>query len=230
MTALILQARLDSSRLPGKALLPLGERPVIQALMAALKTVAADIHVLACAADSEAAFAPLARLEGFYIYGGPKEDVLERYCDVIRRYTPDRIIRATGDNPFVFADAAWAIHRESREASYGAYRNLPYGAGVESVDALALLRAEKEARLPDEREHVCPYLYTHPEIFSLHCPDAPPSLARPGLRITIDTKEDYQRALALNAALTRRFGNSPERYSGRAVIEAAIQSGLMERP
>ncbi|MDR1211532.1 MAG: spore coat protein, partial [Spirochaetaceae bacterium] len=113
MTALVLQARLDSSRLPRKALLPLGGRPLIQAVMAALKTVAADIHVLACAADSEAAFAPFARAEGFYIYGGPKEDVLKRYCDVIRLYGPDRVIRATGDNPFVFADAAWAVHCES---------------------------------------------------------------------------------------------------------------------
>jgi spore coat polysaccharide biosynthesis protein SpsF len=200
---------------------------MIQALMAALKTIPADMHVLACPADSLAAFAPLAGAEGFTIYGGPKEDVLKRYCGVIRRYKPDRIIRATGDNPFVFVDAAWAIHLESLGASYGAYQDLPYGAGVEAVDALALLRAEAEACLPPEREHVCPYLYTHPEIFSLHCPGAPQALARPALRLTVDTREDYERALVLEEALTGRFGNSPERFSGRAVIEAA--EGLAEQ-
>jgi spore coat polysaccharide biosynthesis protein SpsF len=196
--------------------------------MAALKTVAADIHVLACAADSEAAFAPLAASEGFYIYGGPKEDVLARYCDVIRHYKPSRVIRATGDNPFVFADAAWSLHCESLDASYGAYQNLPYGAGTEAVSASALLRAEKEALLPDEREHVCPYLYRHPELFSLHRPPAPDALARPGLRLTVDTPEDYERALVLEAALTGRFGNSPERFSGRAVIEAVACFKEME--
>jgi spore coat polysaccharide biosynthesis protein SpsF len=191
--------------------------------MAALKTVPADIHVLACAADSEDAFTPFARAEGFYIYGGPKEDVLARYCEVIRAYKPDRIIRATGDNPFVFADAAWAVHCESlkAQAAYGAYRDLPYGAGTEAVDALALLRAETLARLPDEREHVCPYLYKHPELFCLYRPCAPSSLARPALRITIDTKEDYERALVLEEALNARFGNSPERFKGGSVIEAA---------
>jgi spore coat polysaccharide biosynthesis protein SpsF len=199
--------------------------------MAALKTTPADVHVLACAADSEAAFAPLAEAEGFCIYGGPKEDVLKRYCDVIRRYKPDRIIRATGDNPFVFADAAWAIHCESlgARASYGAYRRLPLGGGVEAVDVRALLRAEAEAGLPGEREHVCPYLYAHPELFSLYRPDAPGPLARPALRITIDTKEDYERACILEEALAARFGNSPERFSGRAVIEAAVRAGLLER-
>jgi spore coat polysaccharide biosynthesis protein SpsF len=229
MTALILQARLDSSRLPRKALLPLGGRPMIQAVMAALKTVPADIHVLACAADSLDAFAPLAAAEGFAIYGGPKEDVLRRFCDVIRRYEPDRVIRATGDNPFVFADAARAIHGACLEAnaSYGAYLDLPYGAGTEAVDARALLRAEAEASLPSEREHVCPYLYTHPELFSLYRPKAPPALALPELRLTVDTKEDYERALVLEEALTGRFGNSPERFLGRAVIEAA--AGLRER-
>jgi spore coat polysaccharide biosynthesis protein SpsF len=209
---------------------------MVQALMTALKTVPADIHVLACPVDSLDAFAPLAAAGGFVLYGGPKEDVLRRYCDVIRRYKPDRIIRATGDNPFVFADAAWAIHSESLavHSSYGAYQDLPYGAGTEAVEAQALLRAEAEASLPSEREHVCPYLYTHPEFFSLHRPKAPPALALPALRLTVDTKEDYERALVLEAALTGRFGDSPERFCGRAIIETAAGllgqgNGLPER-
>ncbi|MDR2482685.1 MAG: spore coat protein, partial [Treponema sp.] len=78
MTALILQARLDSSRLPGKALLPLGGRPLIFRVMEALKTLPVDRHVLACPEDCAAPFGPLAEEAGFELSPGPKEDVLRR--------------------------------------------------------------------------------------------------------------------------------------------------------
>jgi spore coat polysaccharide biosynthesis protein SpsF len=203
MTALVLQARLDSTRLPGKALLPLGGEPLIFRVMAALAMVGADAHILACPSDAEAAFAPLAERAGFRIVVGSKEDVLERYCGAIRATGADRVIRATGDNPFVFPDAAAAIARDAAElgADYGAYAGLPHGAGVEAVASEALLRAEREAFLPAEREHVCPYLYGHPELFGLHRPLAPVRWRAPGIRVTVDTAEDYERALALHAAL-----------------------------
>lgn len=203
MTAVVLQARLDSSRLPGKALLPLGGEPLLFRVMAALSSVSAEAHVLACPADAEAAFAPLAERAGFRVVVGSKDDVLERYCDAVRATGADRIVRATGDNPFVFPDAADAVNRESEKlgADYGAYAALPYGAGVESVAAEALLRAEREARLPAEREHVCPYLYNHPELFALHRPLAPAEWRAPQVRLTVDTAADYGRAQSLYAAL-----------------------------
>ncbi|MFA6506853.1 MAG: NTP transferase domain-containing protein [Treponemataceae bacterium] len=203
MTAVILQARLDSSRLPLKALLPLDGEPLVFRVMSALRAVHADAYVLACPADSEASFAPYAERAGFRVVVGSKEDVLERYCDALRATGADRVIRATGDNPFVFPDAADAINRESilLGADYGAFASLPYGAGVEAVSAEALLRAEREARLPLEREHVCPYLYGHPELFTLHRPLAPFAWRGPDVRITVDTAADYERANALYAAM-----------------------------
>jgi spore coat polysaccharide biosynthesis protein SpsF len=207
VTALVLQARLDSTRLPGKCLLPLGDTPLILMVMEALRAVPADLHVLACAEDCAASFGPLAEQGGFTIFPGPKDDVLARYCRVIRRFGVDRVIRATGDNPFVFAAAAEAVNAEALalEADYAAYRGLPLGAGVESVAAEALLRAEAEAEAPEEREHVCPYLYGRPELFALHQPLAPQKW-RGRARLTVDTAEDYGRALALAAALSRLDG------------------------
>jgi spore coat polysaccharide biosynthesis protein SpsF len=197
MTTLILQARLDSSRLPNKALLPLGGEPLVFRVMEALKRVRAEAHVLASPADFEAAFAPLAERAGFALIIGPKEDVLARYCISLRRFQAERVIRATGDNPFVFTDAADAINAEAAalNADYAAYAGLPYGAGVESVAAEALFRAEREAALPREREHVCPYLYEHPELFTLHRPLAPQKWRNPALRLTVDTREDYENAV-----------------------------------
>ena len=218
MTALILQGRLDSTRLPRKALLPLGEKPMILRAMEALRTVAADIHILACPDDCLAAFEPLAASAGFVLVTGPKDDVLGRYCIAVRRHQPEWVIRATADNPFVFADAASALLLEGRSlgADYSGYSSLPYGAGVEAVRSAALLRAGAEASLPTEREHVCPYLYNHGELFFLHRPLAPRPWRRPEIRLTVDTAEDYDRARLLYDALSR-FPRET-RFSGETII------------
>jgi spore coat polysaccharide biosynthesis protein SpsF len=217
MNAIILQARLDSSRLPGKALLLLEGKPLVLCVMEALNNIPCDLRVLACTEDSLAAFTPLAKEAGFEIFAGPKDNVLERYCQVIRRFNIKRVIRATGDNPFVFTDAADTINTEASalNADYSGYSGLPIGAGVESVNAEALLHAEEQASSPYDREHVCPYLYAHPEFFKLHRPLAPLRWQGPNIRLTIDTQEDFARACELYAALK----DEPHRYQGNTIIK-----------
>jgi spore coat polysaccharide biosynthesis protein SpsF len=226
MTAVVLQARLDSSRLPNKALLPLNGKPLVFRVMEALKTVKADLYVLASPKDCAASFASLAEEAGFVFYEGPRDDVLGRYCRAIRRFAIDRVIRATGDNPFVFADAADALNEEaaSLNAAYSGYSGLPYGAGVESVASWALLKAEAEAKTSPEREHVCPYLYNHPELFSLHRPLAPIRWQGSSLRLTVDTAADYEQATVLYAALSSLPIEA--RYWGEIIIAACKE---MER-
>lgn len=216
MKAVVLQARLDSSRLPGKALLLLEGKPLLFRVMQALNEIPSDLKVLACPDDSVSAFTPLAEECGFEIFAGPKEDVLERYCRVIRHFGITHLIRATGDNPFVFTDTACAINAEALalKADYSSYSGLPVGAGVESVPAAALLRAGKEAGSPYDREHVCPYLYTHGELFKLHRPLAPLRWQFPGIRLTVDTREDFDRAIELYASLQ----DEPLRYHGPTII------------
>jgi spore coat polysaccharide biosynthesis protein SpsF len=190
--------------------------------MEALKTVPCGCRILACPPDCASAFAALAEEAGFKLAVGPKEDVLARYCLAIRRFAPDRIIRATGDNPFVFADAAIRLNEEAGalNADYAGYSGMPYGAGVESVKSEALLRAEREARSPTEREHVCPYLYNHPEVFLLHRPLAPLIWQGPDIRLTVDTPEDYKQAELLYTGLPAG-ASAGERYRGEAVIRSA---------
>ena len=221
MTALVLQARLDSSRLPQKALLPLGGRSLIFRVMEALSSVPCGSKILACPEDSAAAFAPLAEEAGFTLVTGPRDDVLARYCLAIRQRGAERIIRATGDNPFVFTDAAVALNGEAEAlgADYAGYSGLPCGAGVESVSSEALLRAEREAGSQAEREHVCPYLYGHPELFLLHRPLAPLRWQGPDVRVTVDTREDYERAIALYGYLLPL--PREERKKGENVIAAS---------
>jgi spore coat polysaccharide biosynthesis protein SpsF len=200
--------------------------------MEALRRIPAAFHILASPEDCAGQFIPLAEEAGFSFFPGPKEDVLSRYCLAIRRFSLDRVIRACADNPFVFTDAAGAVHVEAQSlgADYAAYSGLPYGAGVESVSAQALLRAERESApvagppavpgagpsLPPEREHVCPYLYQHPELFLLHRPLAPRIWQGPSIRLSVDTREDYDRAVLLWDALAASFPR--DQGNGGAII------------
>ena len=217
MTGIVLQARIDSTRLPGKSLLLLDGKPLIFRVMEALNQVPADIRILACPEDSLSSFASLTQEADFQILTGPKDDVLERYCMAIRKYSIDRVIRATGDNPFVFADAAASLNDEAvrANADYAGYAELPYGAGVESAAASALLHASEQAKSPTEREHVCPYLYNNPELFTLHRPVAPNQWHYPNIRLTVDTQEDFDRAEKLYTALK----NEPNRHNGETIIK-----------
>jgi len=231
--AIVLQARVDSSRLPGKALLPLGGKPVVLRVMEALNRIPAELRILACPEDSKSAFAELAQEAGFTLFAGPKEDVLDRFCLCLRNFNIRHLIRATGDNPFVFADAAYTIITEGLAlgADYAGYSGLPPGAGVESVNARALLLAGNEAVSQYDREHVCPYLYTHPEKFLLHRPLAPQAWQGPEIRLTIDTQQDYEQAQVLYAALDRLENTGKlsegERYKGEVIINVYTDcSGL----
>ena len=218
MTAIVLQARLDSTRLPGKAMLLLDGKPLIFRVMESLNKIDADLRVLACTEDSLNSFYSLSKDAGFKIHAGPKDNVLERFGQVIRKYSIDRLIRATGDNPFVFADAANMINCEavSLDADYAGFTDLPYGSGVESVSAPALLKAAAYATLLPEREHVCPYLYNHPEMFKIHRPLAPLEWRYPDMRLTVDTQEDYDRAVKLYEELK----NEPQKNDGSVIIKA----------
>lgn len=200
---LIIQMRLDSTRLPRKALLPLGDDILAGAVMRRLKRIPADAYVLASDAAGAAELGPLAAARGFELYAGSKDDVLARFAGAARAYRAELIIRATGDNPFSSYElgAMLAERFVSGGADYAGYLGMPTGMGVELVRASALYRAEREAALAAEREHVCPYLYSHPELFSIDRPACPEAWRLPEGRLTVDTAEDYERARRIVAEL-----------------------------
>jgi len=203
VTGIVLQARLGSTRLARKVLAPLGGATLIDQVMARLNLVAADIRILATDADSAEALRPAASRNSFELLVGPAEDVLARYCLAIRAFGLDTVLRATGDNPLVSHEMANRLVEcsSSRGVDYRAFAGLPLGMGVEYVSSRALLRAEAEARSPSEREHVCPFLYGHPEIFAVDRPPAPREFEAGDLRVTVDTREDYEAMLRIYGAL-----------------------------
>lgn len=192
---IFLQARMGSQRLPGKALLPLGGLPLLQVAMRALAAVPGGVHALLTEPASASAFAAPARAEGFELFIGSAEDVLDRFCAAAARYGVERVVRATGDNPLVSpaqVRALLELHQEQGwELSH--YLGPPLGTGVEVVEVRALQRANRESADPYEHEHVTAYLYRHPDLFRVGEPSCPPAWRLPEARVTVDTAEDYAR-------------------------------------
>ena len=192
MTALFLQCRLDSSRLPRKALKPLGGIPLIERVMEALLPVHAAPRVLLTTEDSADELAPLAQKQGFELFTGPKEDVLARFLMAAAFYGADQIIRATGDNPFVSALLANRLLEDHlrKKADYSGFVGMPLGTGVEILRTEALIRAAKETDEAFDHEHVAPYLYNHPDRFVINRPDISGKYGFGQEKISVDTAED----------------------------------------
>jgi len=202
-TGVVVQMRLDSRRLPGKALLPLGGTNLAGMVLRRLRALAVDEYVLATDPDGAKAFADVASESGFSVFAGPKDDVLARYTMAAEAFGLTRLIRATGDNPFVSVTLAVLAMDAADEsgADYVGLVGMPVGMGVEVVSVAALCKAAGAATSTFDREHVCPYLYTNPSVFSILRPECPIAYRLPGARITVDTPADFKQAEALVAAL-----------------------------
>ena len=194
-TGIFVQVRLGSTRLPRKAVLPLTGGTVIQHVMRAMAMVPAGVRALLTDTQSADDLLPLAAAEGWEVFPGSPEDVLRRYCDACRHYRVSRVVRVTGDNPLTSGDLAREILEvhARMHADLSHYLGIPWGMGVEVVEAASLIQAEAEAVLPDEREHITTYLYRNPARFTICEPQAPPRALCPDARVTVDTSEDYKR-------------------------------------
>lgn len=198
----LIQARLGSSRLPGKSRLPLplsatrDEHTLLGHVVTRARRATA-VHEVLLATSTEAAddaLVALATRLGVGAFRGSENDVLSRFAGALAQAEgAEVIVRLTADNPAIdpaFLDAAVA-HHLATGADYTYTTGLPLGTNVEVLSAAALRRAHAEATQPDEREHVTPYLRRHPELFRLETLllAVPPAVA--GLRLTIDYPSDY---------------------------------------
>jgi spore coat polysaccharide biosynthesis protein SpsF len=193
MTGLFLQVRLDSTRLPGKAVLPLEDFTVIEQAMRSLMIVNADIFALLTDPSSALQLLPLAEKWGFKIFTGDKDNVLKRFADAIKFYSVSTVIRATGDNPLVSGKLANEIldYHKIKKADFSAFTGLPLGTGVEVLKSKAILQADKLSINPYEKEHVSPYLYYRENEFIIKRVPASAEYYYPDGKVTLDTTDDY---------------------------------------
>jgi spore coat polysaccharide biosynthesis protein SpsF len=206
MAHAILQARMSSSRLPGKVLRPVLGEPMIGRQVERLRRARRlDGLTIATSTDaSDDVIAAYARRIGVDCFRGPLDDVLARFIGALAAAgNPRTFVRLTADCPL----ADWRLVDRCIEAHQAAdadytYNSLnwtfPKGLDVEVCATAALMRAAAEGLTPYDREHVTPYIYGHPELFRLEAVTRDPPLR---YRWTVDTPEDFAFVTAVYEAL-----------------------------
>jgi spore coat polysaccharide biosynthesis protein SpsF (cytidylyltransferase family) len=200
--AVIIQARMASTRLPGKVLLDLGGRTVLaRVLERAAAIPGADVVV--CAVPDGAADDPIAEeavRAGAVVTRGSESDVLDRYYRAAVAVQADAIMRITSDCPLIDPQVCGdliALWRTSG-ADYGAINMpaaWPHGLECEIFAFAWLERAWREAAKPSEREHVSPFIRNHPDVRSVNLPGPGPETVRH--RWTLDHPDDLEFLRAL---------------------------------
>jgi spore coat polysaccharide biosynthesis protein SpsF (cytidylyltransferase family) len=216
---IVLQARMASRRLPGKALALVGGRPILARCLGRLRAGGVAPVVLATTTHPEDdALAALAHAEGVAVVRGSEADVLHRFVVAAARFGATYIVRATADNPAVDIDAPQRVLETliRTGVDYVIEAGLPYGTAVEGLAVDALEKADLLATEAADREHVTPLIRRDRLFRALEMP-APPHLRRPDLRLSVDTLPD----LAFMRRVMSGLGDPLVEPPLQAIIEAA---------
>lgn len=213
----IVQARMGSTRLPGKVLLPAAGEPLIVHMMRRVKRCRTfDALWLATSVEPEDdRLDEVVRAAGFSVFRGSEEDVLSRYAEIARREKADLVVRLTGDcplhDPAVVDEVvafAGAHVREYDYVSNALIPSYPDGLDVEVCTRAALDEAHARAVLPVQREHVTPYIHRFNEgsgPFRVHNVRGVADFSH--LRWTLDEPADYE---FIQRVYDRLFPISPD--------------------
>ncbi len=201
----IIQARMTSTRLPGKVMLPLGGRPLLERVIERVGKCRqlAGIVVATTVNSSDDPIAALTASLGVDLYRGSELDVLSRYAGAMQMIGADPVVRITSDCPLIdpqLIDEMVETYAEVTSDGVVYVSNMleptyPLGMAVEVIAASALGKAQDESNDSVEREHVTPYIYRRPRQFKLHSVKLGQDLSM--YRCTVDTPEDYRLVLKI---------------------------------
>lgn len=199
---------MNSSRLPGKVMLPILGKPALQFLVERLQQAKAvdEIVVATTTHQADAVIERLAAKLGVGCFRGSEEDVLDRVLRAAQGANADVIVEITGDCPLLdpgMVDAVVQGHRSGRYdyVSNGLRRPLPHGLIVQVFATEVLAEVARTTQDPADREHVSLYIYEHPERFRLHTLVMEEAEKYSDIRITLDTADDFAVISAIVEAL-----------------------------
>lgn len=203
----IIQARMGSTRLPEKVLMPIVGKPVLWHIVHRIKNVKEIDTIVIATSDSnkDNRIAEFCEVNKIDCFRGSEEDVLDRFYKAAIKYNPDFLLRVTGDCPLVDPDLIselikyyinnkfdhCGIATGAGAAREGFIGRFPDGLDAEIFTMSALRAAWREAEGQLYREHVTPYLWKQPgrfKIGSLISKDKDYSR----FRWTLDNQEDYE--------------------------------------
>ena len=197
--AAIVQARMTSTRLPGKVLMEIVGKPMLWHVVNRLKfSKKLDNIILAIPNTKENdILEKFAKNNKIKYFRGSEEDVLSRYYEAAKKFDIDVVVRITSDCPLIdpeIVDVVIERHLKSN-ADYTANilkRTFPKGLDTEVFSFEVLEKAYQKAKEMYQREHVTPYIYENSSIFKLQNIEADDKLRQPELRLTVDTKKDLK--------------------------------------
>jgi len=126
--------------------------------------------------------------------------VLDRYYQCACHYSFDHVVRLTADNPFTDIEELERLigqHLAEGNDYTHSFGYMPLGVGAEMFSFAALEKSAREGHAPNHREHVNEYIQENPGIFRISLLEVSATKKQPGLRLTVDTQEDYLRACGI---------------------------------
>ncbi|MBD2680429.1 MULTISPECIES: cytidylyltransferase domain-containing protein [Nostoc] len=196
-TIIIVQARMTSTRLPGKVLKRVLNKPLLEYQIERLRRVKlADAIVIATTTnDTDRPIIELCDRLFIPYFRGSEEDVLARYYKAAKEHHADVVVRLTSDCPLIdpqVIDKVIQFYLEDKYdyVSNSLERSYPRGMDTEVFSFLALEQAFLEATAQPDREHVTPFIYMHPERYRLG--NIVYSENQNSHRWTVDTADDFE--------------------------------------
>lgn len=221
----IIQARMGSTRLPGKVLADLGGEPLLARVLRRVRRsrLIDEVVVATTENESDDLLVDYCAKEECRVFRGSEDDVLDRFYQAAKSCTPDAVIRITADCPLIDPEVNDLVIQEFTSAvpaidyacSFLPRRTFPRGLDVEIISFAALERAWLEDENLSWREHVTEYVLNHPEAFTIL--GITNEVDYSEHRWTVDTPEDLELVRKIYAA----FGT--DQFTWRealAVIEA----------
>lgn len=194
-----IEARMTSTRLPGKVLLPLSGEPNLKRLIDRLRRSAFvdDIVIATTVNAPDDAIVAFAKTVDCKVWRGSEDNVLERVLEAAKSVNADIIVEITGDCPLVdwrhidrlinlYEDGKYAYTANNME------RTFPRGFDVQVFSVKTLEEVNTLTKDPVDQENVSTYIYNHPERYALYNLAAEGKMARRELRVTLDTEKDYE--------------------------------------
>lgn len=205
-----IQARMGSSRFPGKVLKPILGKPMLALQIERIQQSMLIDEIIIATSESpkDDPIEVLAHSLGVYCFRGSEDDVLLRVVEALKAYHVELHVEFMGDNPLpdpLLVDAIIGFYLKNA-GQYDYVTNslkttYPPGAEVFVYPADILCDAEKHAANPALREHVGLHIYQHPERYRIYNLEAPPWLYAPDLHLEVDTQEDFEVVSAIYEAL-----------------------------
>jgi len=190
----IIQARMTSTRLPGKVLMEVMGRPLLSYQIERLRfsKMIGNIIIATTTNKEDDPIIELTQKEQLNFYRGSEDDVLDRYYQTAKEYNVKHIMRLTADCPLIAPNVCDSIANTYFESDIDYIhtgKTFAEGLDCEIVGFMTLTKAWLEAKLKSEREHVTLYIRNHPELFKTMVKGNERDDSR--YRITVDEKEDF---------------------------------------